>query len=140
MAEIGSCSGQAGDGARCSVMGSVGPCGGVLEPLGKVQGRLDSKIRCARKSTGCSRAGADVICSRMTGVTRDRSMVRTRANERNAPLCLRDVLCSDPEQSAGRRTMTGYPPEDLARVATAEGADVVARTVDGWRAPPILPR
>ncbi len=104
------------------VMGSVGPCGGFLEPLGKVKGpELEDSLRI--QIDALLEGGVDgILLETMTALPEVEVAVRV-ARERKAPCVL--ATCSFDPNKRGPRTMMGVAPEEFAKVATEEGADVI---------------
>lgn len=104
------------------VMGSIGPCGELLEPVGPIQPeelRASLRVQVGALLEG----GADAILfETMSGLDEIRLGLEV-AQELHAP-CVLLTGAFDPTRS-GPRTMMGVRPEQLAKAAKEGGASVV---------------
>jgi 5-methyltetrahydrofolate--homocysteine methyltransferase len=112
---------QAVDSSRW-VMGSVGPCGGFLQPLGEIDpAELERSLRV--QIAALLEGGADaILVETMTALDELEMSVRV-ARELGAPLII--ASCAFDKTKAGPRTMMGATPEQAIRTAIEAGADVV---------------
>lgn len=104
------------------VMGSVGPCGGFLQPLGEIDpAELEVSLR--TQISALMEGGADaILVETMTAVEEVELSVRV-AKDVGAPYIIA-TGSFDPSKT-GPRTMMGVPPEQFASAAVAAGADAV---------------
>lgn len=104
------------------VMGSVGPCGGFLEPLGDVNpAALERSLH--TQITALLEGGADaILLETLTALEEIELSVRV-ARALKSP-CVIVTAAFDPTKD-GPRTMMGVTPENFARTAVTAGADVV---------------
>lgn len=109
-------------GAAGWVMGSVGPCGGFLQPLGDIDpAELEQSLRV--QIAALLEGGADaILVETMTAVDELELSVRV-ARELGAPLII--ASCAFDKTNVGPRTMMGATPEEALRAAINVGADVV---------------
>ena len=104
------------------VMGSVGPCGGILEPLGKIKvSALEESLRV--QIDALLEGGVDAILLETMTALREVEIAVRIARERKSPLVF--VTCSFDPNKRGPRTMMGVSPEEFAKVSAQEGADAV---------------
>lgn len=104
------------------VMGSIGPCGELLEPVGPVKpDELRDSLRV--QVGGLLEGGADAILFETMSALDEIALGLEVAQELNAP-CVLVTGAFDPTKS-GPRTMMGARPEQLAKVAKEGGASVV---------------
>lgn len=104
------------------VMGSVGPCGGFLQPLGEIDpAELERSLRV--QIAALLDGGADaILVETMTAVDELELSVRV-AKEIGAPCII--ASCAFDKTNVGPRTMMGIAPEQAVRAAVNAGADVV---------------
>lgn len=109
-------------GSEAWVMGSVGPCGGFLEPLGEVSvAALEESLRAQMRAL--LEEGVDaILLETMTAADELEISLRVAA-ELRAP-CVIASLAYD-RVRGGFKTMMGLGPADAARLAAALGAHVV---------------
>lgn len=103
------------------VLGDVGPCGDLLEPLGAVkpdQLRESLKVQIGALLEG----GADAILLETMSSMDEVAIGLAVARELNAPFVI--VTAAFNPGKSGPRTMMGTKPETLARLAAEEGADM----------------
>jgi 5-methyltetrahydrofolate--homocysteine methyltransferase len=104
------------------VLGSVGPCGELLEPVGPA--KPDDLRASLRVQIGALlEGGADAILLETMSALDEVELGLEVARELGAPFVL-VTGAFDPTKS-GPRTMMGARPEQLAKVAKEGGADVV---------------
>jgi 5-methyltetrahydrofolate--homocysteine methyltransferase len=104
------------------VLGSVGPCGEMLEPVGAakpVELRASLRVQMGALLEG----GADAILLETMSALDEVALTLEVAQEMNAPFVI-VTGAFDPTKS-GPRTMMGARPEQLAKVAAEGGAGVV---------------
>ncbi len=104
------------------VMGSVGPCGGMLQPIGEVDAaELERSLRV--QIAALIEGGVDaVLIETMTAIDELELSVRV-AREVGAQLII--ASCAYDETKVGPRTMMGATPEKCVEVALEAGADVI---------------
>lgn len=104
------------------VMGDVGPCGELLQPLGKMTlPELEASLRL--QIAALLEGGVDaILIETMTALEEVRAAIRV-ARELNAP-CIMATCAFDPFK-VGPRTNMGVSPEKFAKMAMEEGANVV---------------
>jgi 5-methyltetrahydrofolate--homocysteine methyltransferase len=108
--------------AAC-VLGDIGPCGGLLRPLGEID-PADLSAEFTRQARALVAAGVDgIIVETMTDVEELRIAIRA-ARSAGAPLVIAS-MAFDRLPNGRIRTMMGASPEQAARAAVEEGADVV---------------
>jgi len=104
------------------VLGSVGPCGEMLEPVGSIKPEeLKASLRV--QIGALLEGGADAILFETMSALDEVALALEVAQEMHAPFVL-VTGAFDPTKS-GPRTMMGARPEQLARVAAEGGASVV---------------
>lgn len=109
-------------GEKAWVMGSVGPCGGFLQPLGEIDPTdLEASLRTQISALLEGRVDAIVI-ETMTALEEAELSVRV-AKELGSPSII--ATCSFDPTKDGPRTMMGVTPEQFARTAVAAGADII---------------
>ena len=103
-------------------IGSVGPCGGFLKPLGEIDpAELEDSLQA--QIAALLEGGADaILLETLTALEEVELSVRV-ASRLNAP-CVIVTAAFDPTKD-GARTMMGVTPEEFARAAVAAGADVI---------------
>lgn len=109
-------------GAGGFVMGDVGPCGELLQPLGRMT--MPEMEEAQREQIAVLlEAGVDaILVETMTALAEVQSAIRI-ARELNAP-CVIATCAFDPFK-VGPRTNMGVSPEKFARAAVEAGADAV---------------
>lgn len=110
-------------GDRALVLGDLGPCGGFLEPLGPIApGDLESQFRIQARAL--LDGGADgIIVETMSALEELRLAIRA-ARSAGAPLVVAS-MAFDRLPNGRLRTMMGVSPDQAARAAVEEGADIV---------------
>lgn len=105
------------------VLGSMGPTGEFMEPLGA---ETEEAFYAAFKeqAVALEAGGADaVIIETMTGL--EEASVAARAAKENTSLAVLVSFTFDPQQSGGYATMMGVHPKHAAEAMTALGVDAV---------------
>ncbi len=113
---------RAAGGGTC-VLGDVGPCGGLLPPLGTIDpGELLDQF--TRQSRALLEGGADgIIIETMTAL--EEVTIAIRAARAAAAPFVAASLAFDRLPNGLIRTMMGVSPEKAAQAAVEAGADVV---------------
>jgi 5-methyltetrahydrofolate--homocysteine methyltransferase len=111
----------AGDGV--AVLGDIGPCGGFLKPLGEIDS-ADLEAEFTRQARALVDGGVDgIVIETMSAL--DEVVIAIRAaRAAGAPFVIAS-LAFDRVPNGSIRTMMGVSPEQAAKAAVAEGADVV---------------
>jgi 5-methyltetrahydrofolate--homocysteine methyltransferase len=110
-------------GVGICVLGDVGPCGGLLPPLGAIEPR-DLLAEFTRQARALVEGGADgIIIETMTAVEEMTIAVRA-ARAAASPLVIAS-LAFDRLPNGLIRTMMGVAPEKAAQAAIDAGADIV---------------
>jgi 5-methyltetrahydrofolate--homocysteine methyltransferase len=104
------------------VLGSVGPCGELLEPVGSLKPE-ELRESLVVQIGALLEGGADAILLETQSGLDEVRLALEVAKELNAPFLI-VTGAFDPTKS-GPRTMMGARPEQLAKVALEGGADVV---------------
>lgn len=109
-------------GDKVLVMGSVGPCGGFLQPLGDIDpAELEQSLRV--QISALLEGGVDaILIETLTALEEAEISVRV-AKQLGAPFVIA-TASFDPAKD-GARTMMGVTPEQFARTAQAAGADAI---------------
>ncbi|MFB3813320.1 MAG: homocysteine S-methyltransferase family protein [Terriglobales bacterium] len=114
------------------VMGSVGPCGGFLEPLGDITvGDLEASLR--EQIGGLLEGGVDAINFETYTALDELAVCLRVARQLNAPVVI--VSLAYDCLSVGFRTMMGVSPAQAAAFAVEQGADAVGANC-GTSVPP----
>lgn len=109
-------------GRECWVLGSVGPCGGFLAPLGEIpRAGLEASLR--EQIRTLLDEGVDAIIVETMTATDELEIAVRVARELGAP-CVIASLAYD-RTRMGYRTMMGVAPEQGARAARDAGAHVL---------------
>lgn len=109
-------------GDKAWVMGSVGPCGGFLEPLGEIPARgLQASL--GEQIGALLEGGVDAILFETHTALDELELGIRVARELNAPLVFASWAFDKVVQ--GYKTMMGVAPEQAAELAARAGADVV---------------
>jgi len=105
------------------VMGSVGPCGGFLEPLGSVsRGALEASLRV--QIGALLEGGVDAIILETLTAAEELEVAVRVARSMDPPLLI--ASCTfDRLPKGGFRTMMGATPQAMASIAVNGGADVI---------------
>ena len=105
------------------VMGSVGPTGTFMAPLG-TESEDDFYAAFKEQVLALAEGGADVvIIETMTGL--EESLVALRAARENTSLTTVVSFTFDPQVQGGYATMMGVQPGQFAMAATEAGADIL---------------
>ena len=104
------------------VMGSVGPCGGFMQPLGEID-PADLKDSLQVQVAALLKGGADAIIIETITALEEVDLSIRVAKELDAPCII--ASCSFDPTKDGPRTMMGVTPEQFARTAIDAGADVI---------------
>jgi 5-methyltetrahydrofolate--homocysteine methyltransferase len=110
-------------GQTVCVLGDIGPCGGFIRPLGDVDpGELEAEF--TTQAGALLEGGADgIIIETMSALDELRIAVRA-ARTAKAPFIVAS-MAFDRVPNGNLRTMMGVSPEQAARAAVDEGADIV---------------
>jgi len=110
-------------GDRQYVLGSVGPTGAFMEPLGdETEDAFFEAFR--EQMVGLESGGADmVVVETMTGV--EEACVAIRAARAHTQLVVAASFTFDPKPDGGYATMMGVTPERAAQEAVTAGAHLV---------------
>lgn len=104
------------------VLGSVGPCGGFLEPLGEVTAAdLEASLR--EQISALLDGGVDALILETMSALDEVEIGIGAARELNAACII--VSLAYERTRDGYRTMMGVTPEQAARLALSAGADVL---------------
>jgi 5-methyltetrahydrofolate--homocysteine methyltransferase len=110
-------------GQNCFVIGSVGPTGQFLAPLG-TQTEQDMYEAFREQVVALAQGGADAICiETMTAL--EEARVALRAAKENTDLVTIVTFTFDKTAQGQYRTMMGVSPAQAAREMTALDADIV---------------
>ena len=110
------------------VLGDVGPCGGLLKPLGKLT-LAEMEQSLAVQIGVLIEAGVDgILIETMTSLDEVLAGIRV-ARKLNAPCVL--ATCAFDPYKVGPRTNMGVSPEKFAKAATEVGADAVGANCGG---------
>ena len=114
---------RAGAGAGIFVIGSVGPTGQMLRPLG-TESEEDMYQAFAEQTKGLAAGGVDAICvETMSDLAEAKIALRAAKDSTGLPVA---VTFSFEKNIRGQyRTMMGVSPEQAAEQLTAAGADIV---------------
>ncbi len=105
------------------VLGSAGPTGQFMEPLGPIS-EADMYEAYREQVTALEAGGADaVIIETMTAL--DEALTALRAVREHTGLVALVSFTFDPQMHGGYATMMGVRPEALAEAALLAGADVI---------------
>lgn len=106
------------------VLGSVGPTGEFMEPLG-TETEADFLDAFTEQIVALEQGGADaVIIETMTGI--EEASVAVRAAKENTKLTVIASFSFDPKAAGGYATMMGVTPERFAQALLEAGADVLS--------------
>jgi 5-methyltetrahydrofolate--homocysteine methyltransferase len=110
-------------GEAVCVLGDIGPCGGFIRPLGDVDpGELEAEF--TAQAGALLEGGADgIIIETMSALDELRIAIRA-ARTAKAPFVVAS-MAFDRVPNGNLRTMMGVSPEQAARAAVDEGADIV---------------
>jgi 5-methyltetrahydrofolate--homocysteine methyltransferase len=110
-------------GEAVCVLGDIGPCGGFIRPLGDVDpGELEAEFTV--QAGALLEGGADgIIIETMSALDELRIAIRA-ARTAKAPFVVAS-MAFDRVPNGNLRTMMGVSPEQAAKAAVDEGADVV---------------
>ncbi len=110
-------------GEAVCVLGDIGPCGGFIRPLGDVDpGELEAEF--TAQAGALLEGGADgIIIETMSALDELRIAIRA-ARSAKAPFVVAS-MAFDRVPNGNLRTMMGVSPEQAARAAVDEGADIV---------------
>ena len=110
-------------GQTVCVLGDIGPCGGFIRPLGDVDpGELEAEF--TTQAGALLEGGADgIIIETMSALDELRIAIRA-ARTAKAPFVVAS-MAFDHVPNGNIRTMMGVSPEQAAKAAVDEGADIV---------------
>ena len=115
--------GRAAAGEDTFVLGSVGPTGHLMEPLGPI-GESDMIESFARQVRGLAEGGVDAVCiETMMGL--DEALAALKAAKDNTDLPVIVTFTFDRGPEGQFRSMMGVSPTQAAEELTAAGADIV---------------
>jgi 5-methyltetrahydrofolate--homocysteine methyltransferase len=118
------------------VMGSVGPCGGFLEPLGEITvADLEASLR--DQVGGLLEGGVDAVNFETYTALEELEVCLRVARELNAPVVIASLAYD--KLPMGFRTMMGVSPAQAAALAAEHGADVVGANCGTSIPPDIFP-
>ncbi len=104
------------------VMGSVGPCGGFLEPLGEIT-IADLEASLTEQVGGLLEGGVDAINFETYAALEELEVCLRVAHALSAPVVIASLTFD--KVKTEYRTMMGVSPQQAAGFAAAHGADVV---------------
>lgn len=104
------------------MLGSVGPCGGFLEPLGEIK-RADLEASLREQIGALLEAGVDAIILETMSALDELEMGIHIAREMRAPCGIASLAYGRVRD--GYKTMMGVTPDEAARLAAAAGADIL---------------
>ncbi len=104
------------------VMGSVGPCGGFLEPLGEIA-VTDLERSLTEQVGGLLEGSVDAINFETYSALEELEICLHVAHTLKAPVVIASLAFD--KLKTGFRTMMGVSPQQAAQFAAAQGADMV---------------
>jgi 5-methyltetrahydrofolate--homocysteine methyltransferase len=110
-------------GSRGCVIGDIGPCGGFLRPLGEIDAP-DLEREFERQARALVDGGVDGIIIETMSAVEEVALAVRAARAAGAPFVIAS-LAFDRLPNGSLRTMMGVSPEQAARAAVAEGADLL---------------
>jgi 5-methyltetrahydrofolate--homocysteine methyltransferase len=108
---------------KCQVLGSIGPTGVFLQPLGDTsEQELCQAFQ--QQVQGLVAGGVDALCiETMTDLNEAKTALRAAKENSSLPVIV--TLTLDKVGDGKYRTMMGVSPEDIARELPAAGADII---------------